>query len=114
MDVAIMGTLIPMVFMVGLFITIVYIRKFENLERMVIIEKGLDPGIFKKESSTAPTLRLALLFIGAGTGLLFGYFLDRAWNMEEVAYFSMIFIFGGMGLGLAYLIEERKMRKGNH
>lgn len=111
MDAAIIGTLIPMVFLVGLFITIVYVRKFENLERMSIIEKGIDPQIFKRESSTAPTLRLALLFIGAGTGLLFGYFLDRAWDMEEVAYFSMIFIFGGIGLGLAYLIEERKMKR---
>lgn len=111
MDAAIIGTLIPIVFLVGLFITVVYVRKFENLERMSIIEKGIDPQIFKRESSTAPTLRLALLFIGAGTGLLFGYFLDRAWDMQEVAYFSMIFIFGGIGLGLAYLIEERKMKR---
>ena len=76
-----------------------------------MIEKGLDPAIFKKESSTAPTLRLALLFIGAGTGLLFGYFLDRAWDMEEVAYFSMILLFGGIGLGLAYIIEEKKAKE---
>ena len=110
MDAAIIGTLIPIVFLVGLFITVVYVRKFENLERMSIIEKGIDPQIFKRESSTAPTLRLALLFIGAGTGLLFGYFLDRAWDMQEVAYFSMILIFGGIGLGLAYLLEERKMK----
>jgi len=111
MDVAIMGTLIPIIISIGVFITIVYIRKFQNLERMAIIDKGLNPDLFKRESSTAPTLRLALLFIGAGTGLLFGYFLDRAWDMEEVAYFSMIFIFGGLGLGTAYLIEEKKMKK---
>ena len=112
MDVAIMGTLIPIIISIGVFITIVYIRKFQNLERMAIIDKGLNPDLFKRESSTAPTLRLALLFIGAGSGLLFGYFLDRAWDMEEVAYFSMIFIFGGIGLGLAYLIEEKKMKRG--
>lgn len=112
MEVAVIGTLIPIIISIGVFITIVYIRKFVNLERMAIIDKGLNPDLFKRESSTAPTLRLALLFIGAGTGLLFGYFLDRAWDMEEVAYFSMIFIFGGIGLGLAYLIEERKMKKG--
>jgi hypothetical protein len=110
MDVAIMGTLIPIITSIGAFITIIYIRKFQNLERMAIIEKGMDPAIFKNESSAAPTLRWALLLIGAGTGLLFGYFLDRAWDMEEVAYFSMIFIFGGIGLGLAYIIEEKKMK----
>ena len=39
------------------------------------------------------------------------YFLDSAFRMEEVAYFSMIFIFGGGGLGLAYIIEEKKAKK---
>ena len=112
MDVAIMGTMIPIIISIGAFITIIYIRKFQNLERMSIIEKGLDPGIFKRESATAPSLRWALLMIGAGVGLLLGYFLDRAWDMEEVAYFSMIFIFGGIGLGLAYIVDERKMKKG--
>ena len=111
MDVAIMGTMIPIIFMIGLFITVVYIRKFENLERMAMIDKGLDPAIFKKESSSAPTLRWALLFIGGGIGLLLAYFLDRAWNMEEVAYFSMVLVFGGSGLALAYLIEEKKLKK---
>ncbi len=111
MEVAIIGTLIPIIISIGVFITIIYIRKFSNLERMAIIDKGLDPEIFKKESSSAPTLRTSLLLIGAGVGLILGYFLDRSFDMEEVAYFSMIFIFGGAGLGLAYLIEEKKMKK---
>ena len=112
MEVAVIGTLIPIIISIGVFITVIYIRKFQNLERMAIIDKGMDPAIFKKESTSAPTLRMALLLIGAGAGLLFGYFLDRAWDMEEVAYFSMIFIFGGIGLGLAYLIEEKKTKRG--
>ena len=111
METEVMGVIMIIMVMLGLFITIIYIRKFKNLERMAIIEKGMDLTIFGKESSSAPTLRLALLFMGAGTGLLFGYLLDRAWDMREVAYFSMIFIFGGVGLGLAYLIEEKKMKK---
>ncbi len=40
-----------------------------------------------------------------------GYTLDRLFDMEEVAYFSMILIFGGFGLGAAYLIEKRRSRK---
>ncbi len=113
MEVEIIGVMIPVIFMVGLFITIVYVRKFENLERMAIIDKGLDPSIFKKESSTAPALRLSLLLMGAGLGFLLGYTLDRSFDMEEVGYFSMLFICGGAGLGLAYIIEEKKMKKGN-
>jgi hypothetical protein len=41
-----------------------------------------------------------------------GYWLDSAFDMEEVAYFSMILIFGGFGLGLAYMVEERKIKVG--
>ncbi len=111
MDVAAMGVMIPIISVIGLFITIIYIRKFQNMERMAIIEKGLVPDIFKKESSSAGTLRAALLLMGAGTGLLLAYFLDRAWDMEEVAYFTMLFICGGLGLGIAYIIEERKQAK---
>ncbi|MBX2940737.1 MAG: hypothetical protein KF860_00195 [Cyclobacteriaceae bacterium] len=108
MDVAIMGTMIPIVGIIGAFIITGYLRKFQNMERMAIIDKGLDPSLFKTERVTAGALRAALLLIGAGLGLLMGYWLDTAYGMEEVAYFSMIFIFGGMGLGVAYLVEERK------
>jgi hypothetical protein len=31
--------------------------------------------------------------------------------MQEVAYFSMLFIFGGLGLGAAYLVEEKKNKQ---
>ena len=111
MDVAIMGIMIPIISIIGSFITIVYVRKFQNLERMAIIDKNLSPDLFKQESSSAGTLRGSLLLIGAGLGLLMGYWLDRSFDMEEVGYFSMLFIFGGIGLGLAYLIEEKKARK---
>jgi hypothetical protein len=111
MDAAILGVMIPIIISIGVFITIVYIRKFENLERMAIIEKGLAPDYFKKESTTAPVLRWSLLLIGSGVGLLLGYWLDRQWGADEVGYFSMLFICGGIGLGLAYVIEEKKANK---
>ncbi len=46
MDVAALGVMIPIVAMIGSFITIVYLRRFSNLEKMAIIDKGLDPSIF--------------------------------------------------------------------
>ena len=111
MEVAMLGVMVPIIISIGFFIAIIYIRKFQNLERMAIIEKGMDPAIFKQESSSAGTLRGAMLLMGAGLGLLMGYWLDRAFDMEEVGYFSMLFIFGGLGLGIAYIIEERKNAK---
>jgi hypothetical protein len=111
MEVAMLGVMVPIIISIGFFIAIIYIRKFQNLERMAIIDKGLSPDLFKKESQNAGTLRSALLLIGAGVGLLMGYWLDHSFDMEEVAYFAMLFIFGGLGLGIAYIIEERKNAK---
>lgn len=109
----VLGVMIPIIAIVGGFILAVYLRRFENTERMAMIEKGVDPSLFarKQRVNNSGPLRASLLFIGAGTGLLIAYFLDRAFNMEEVAYFSMLFVFGGLGLGAAYLIEEKKIRE---
>jgi hypothetical protein len=61
--------------------------------------------------NTSWALRGSLLLIGAGVGLLLGNMLDRMLDIDEpVAYFSMLFIFGGLGLGGSYLIEEKKLK----
>ena len=110
----ILGIMLPIIITLGAFIMIVYLRKFENIERMSIIEKGLPPDIFKKERSrySSGALRWALLMIGIGIGFLMGYLLDRTYDMEETGYFSMLFIFGGLGLVLSYFLEESKNKKG--
>ncbi|MFM8913253.1 MAG: DUF6249 domain-containing protein [Flammeovirgaceae bacterium] len=102
---------IPITITLGAFIMIVYLRKFKNIERMAMIDKGLSPDLFKGAGTTVTPLRWSLLLIGCGLGLLFGHFLDYAFDMKEVAYFSMVFIFGGAGLGLAYIIESKKSTK---
>lgn len=101
---------LPIIITLGAFVMIVYIRKFENLERMAMIDKGISPELFKKEKTTSGPLRWSMLLVGFGLGLLMGYFLDEVFRMEEVGYFAMLFIFGGLGLGLAYIIEERKLK----
>jgi O-antigen/teichoic acid export membrane protein len=113
MNIEAIAIMIPIVSIVGLIVMIIYLRKYENEERMAMIDKGIDPAIFtKKARNTSSALRASLLLIGAGLGLLLGYALDRSFDMEEVGYFSMLFILGGVGLGLAYMIEENKIRKG--
>lgn len=113
MDVAILGVLLPIIISLGAFVMIVYIRKFENMERMSIIDKGLSPDLFRRpnDGSPSPVLRWSLLLIGAGLGLLVGYFLDEAYRMDETGYFSMLLIFGGLGLLLAYIIESKNAKK---
>lgn len=100
-----------MIFSVGILVMVVYIRKYTNMERMAIIEKGGDPVQWKKDNNTSVPLRFALLLIGGGLGLFVGYFLDMHFHMEEVGYFSMLFIFSGLGLGISYIIEEKKQQK---
>lgn len=113
MDVEVIGTFIPIVALVGSFVMVVYLRRFQNQERMAMIERGVDPSLFVKKSRDASgALRAALLLVGAGIGLLLGYYLDRQFDMAEVGYFSMLLIFGGMGLGAAYVIEENKHKRG--
>jgi uncharacterized membrane protein YiaA len=79
---------------------------------MAIIERGLDPKMFKRDKSTTPSpvLRWALLLIGAGLGLFMGYFLDEVFRMEEAGYFASLMIFGGLGLLLAYVMEVKKAK----
>ena len=100
---------------VGILVTIVYIRKFINQERMSMIEKGMNPNEVEankpRTSNPIWPLRFALLLIGAGLGLFVGYFLDMALDMEEVAYFSMFFVFAGTGLGISYVVEDKKEKE---
>jgi hypothetical protein len=110
--IASLGILLPIIIALGAFIMVVYLRRFENAERMSMIEKGVAPDLFKRERTNAPgTLRWSFLLIGVGIGFLMGYWLDRTFDMEETGYFSMLFIFGGIGLGLSYFFEERRTGK---
>jgi hypothetical protein len=112
MEIEVLAIMIPIISIVGFFIMIIYLRRYQNQERMAMIERGVSTDFFADSSQkTSNTLRASLLLIGIGIGFLLGYFLDRSFDMEEVGYFSMLFIFGGIGLGTAYMIEEKKYKK---
>lgn len=106
-----LALMIPIISTIGLFIMIIFLRKYQNDERMAMIEKGVNIDFYRKGHSASATLRGSLLMIGVGVGFLLGYYLDRTFDMEEVGYFSMLFILGGIGLGTAYFIEEKKNKK---
>ena len=113
MEPAIMGIIMVIIAIIGAYIMIIYLRKYANEERLAMIDKGVNSDLFhinKSRRDTSLPLRASLLLIGAGIGLLFGHFLDQSFYMEEVGYFSMLFIWGGLGLGASYLIEEKKIK----
>ncbi len=114
MDIEVLALLIPITAIVGSLILVFYLRSFENKERMAMIEKGVDPSLFtkKQKAGSSGSLRASLLFVGAGVGLLLGYVLDTYTRMQApLPYFAMILVFGGIGLGAAYLIEEKKIKE---
>ena len=111
-----------------------YVRR---KERMAIIEKlgeqiklseanvDLNLPIFRQSSNWA--LRISLLFIGVGLGLLVAAFfqlpvaggdfdLIKSWDFQKsyaVIYYASVAMFGGIGLLTAYFIEMKNNRKGD-
>ena len=81
-------------------------------QRMALIEKGAEAKIFfgdkPKDSGKYWTLRLGMFFSGLAIGTIIGFLLTLLNVVEPVAYFSMIFLFGGLGLILFYFIFKNE------
>ena len=114
MDEGVLGVFIPIIAIIGAFVTAIFLRKYQHAERMAMIEKGVSKDLLfgtHPEHKVSGTLRASLLMIGVGLGFLCGYMLDELFHMDEVGFFAMLFIFGGIGLGSAYIIEEKKYNR---
>lgn len=92
----------------GFVVMLVYLN-IRKKERMKLIEKGVDASIFVTKTETSPSLKWGIVLTGLAIGLLIGNLLETYAGMRaEVAYFSMIFLFGGLGLIIYYAIESKK------
>lgn len=109
--------LIPILLGLGLLAAIFGIRYLQNKENMLMIQNGMDPGIRRPKGMSFTTLKAGLLMIGSGLGLFLAFILDNTvfnfskgnfGNDENPAiYFSLIAIFGGLGLFISHLIEKK-------
>jgi hypothetical protein len=80
-------------------------------ERKALIEKGMDISLLQgeKKCSTLESLKYGILLIGLSAGILIGNILDAYTRLnEEVSYFSMIFLFGGIALLIFYSIAKKQ------
>jgi len=104
--------LIPIIAIIGGLTMVIFLRYYENVERMTMIEKGLNPHENKRRRRISPdnTLRFGLLILGAGLGLLIGSF-PFAESFGEGIRASLVMIFGGAGLLLSYVIQMKKEKK---
>jgi hypothetical protein len=129
------GVMVPITMFLGLFTTLIFLRKYRNDERMAMIEKGMEP-VTRKNGNGFGTLRISLLSIGIGIGIIVALIImqfvpdtsahDAVKIIEEnsaqieinggdgisgAVYSGCILIFGGAGLLLAYLLNKKKESK---
>lgn len=105
---------VPIVFTITLALLIGVWRKFQNQERLAMIEKGM---VLPQKQATrvdpAGILTAGFLFVGAGIGLVFAQFASSNFPEDEAValYFGLILIFGGLGLLASYYIQYKMDEK---
>ena len=111
---------IAIVFFITTSLTIFGVMYFyfttRNRERMALIEKNADPSIFYSKPGRGNgktfVIKLGMLFIGGGTGTLFGNILAETTNLHPgAAFVSMIFLFAGAGLVASYFICKKTQQE---
>jgi hypothetical protein len=108
------GIFVPISFFACIVLIVYIYFSNRNKERMALIEKGVDAGIFKSNHRRVNllTFKLGFFLIGLGIGLLVGNIIAASTKLEEeVAYFSMVFLFGGISLIIYHVMEKKIMQK---
>lgn len=114
----IVALMVPIVLGTGAFFMVWGVRYLENKENMAMIERGIEPKSRRRNRQADPsqTLKNALMFVGAGIGLITALIINKTFGLEHGertgVFFAMIAIFGGAGMLAAYLYE-RKNPPGN-
>ncbi len=104
------GIFVPIGFFLAIFAILYVYWTTRTKERLALIDKGADASIFKTESSKFALLKWGIFLIGLAIGVITGFALAKAVN-EVVAFFTMIFFFGGVALIVAHFITNALEKK---
>lgn len=110
------GEIIIVICIFGAIFGIAYLHySTRNKERLALIEKGSDAGIFKQSRETAPiwkvlVLNLALLLMGIGLGILIALMLEQAFNYNDALYPGIIFLMAGAGLLSGFFLTRKLVK----
>ncbi len=104
------GLFVPIGFFLAIFAILYVYWTTRTKERLALIEKGLDAGIFKGECSQLALVKWGIFLIALGVGVVAGFALSRAID-EVVAFFTAILVCGGLGLIVAYFVTTKLMNK---
>lgn len=108
------GVFVPLAFFALVFGSLYIFFTTRNKERLALIEKGADPELFKSKAGTNSghgSFKFGLFCIGIALGIIAGYFLSEAGMQEVSAYFSMIFLFGGIALVISFFLQKKYQDK---
>jgi hypothetical protein len=104
-----------------------FVRRKERLTIIDKMDNNLNPELLQpnllptsRPHQSCSTLKVACLLLGVGLGLLVGFFIifwgvndmlaDNSWTAREtksIIYGSSVLLFGGLGLLIAFLWEQR-------
>jgi len=102
--------IIPISFFAAI-VAVVYLA-LRRKERVALIEKGLSANIFETRKNIPAALKWGMLLVGIGVGIIIGRILAEFTSMgEEEAFFSMIFLFGGLSLICYHFIAKKMEHK---
>src|SRR4029079_13006552 len=100
--------LIPLTIFGGGFAMIFGIAYLKTRENLAMVEKGMNPKQRFNRPAPFKSLKLGLLLLGAGLGLLIAYIIDINFNLvtgnfhhhdeNPAIYFALIAMGGGLGL----------------
>ncbi len=102
------AVVVPVAFF-GTILLIIFLTH-RHRERKSLIEKGISAELLVSTTKdrTQESLKYGILAIGLAVGILIGNILDEYTRMsEEVSYFSMIFLFGGLALLTFYTLAKK-------
>jgi hypothetical protein len=98
----------------GVILGIIYLRD-RSRERLKMIEKGTDPSVLdtKIKTDSKVTLKIGIFLVALALGIITGSLIANytyVFAESEVAYFSSIFLFGGLGLLATQLIGKKNKK----
>lgn len=105
------GILVPILICLGAFAMVFGIYYLRTRENLAMLEKGFNPKEYSNRPAPFRSLKNGLLFLGAGLGLLFAYFIDHNMGGHHEnwpIYFALIAVGGGLGLITSYAIEKKE------
>lgn len=107
-------------FLTGLFLTWFFIHRARAKERLLLIEKGIELSNLPKKGFFRvkfPWLKIGILITSISFGLLVAFILTKKIQFfhtnagERDPSSLFIFLFGGIGMILAYILDKPKEQK---